>query len=115
MVRYRSHLRKLGLRRVRGTLFPRRLPAHHGCLRAGRADIIRIVLVFDQTFIQIVADLLAGHADEVDPLGIFVDALAVENAPGELPHADAQEFVVLAFDLEPPRFVLGHRFGGVLT
>src|SRR5262249_18006614 len=73
--------------------------------------------ILDQAVVDVVADLLAGSADEVDALDRLVDALPVEDASLQLLDANAEELLVLPLDLPPPRLVLRQllfRFLGAL-
>ena len=60
-------------------------------LRARATQVLRVVRVFDQPVVHVVADLLALDADEVDALDRLVDALAVEDAALQLLDADAEQ------------------------
>src|SRR5688572_5417630 len=78
--------------------------------RAGVAEIVDVVRVLDEAVVDVVADLPAGGADEVDALDRLVDALAVQDATAQLLDADAEELLVLPLDLPPPRLVLRELF-----
>jgi hypothetical protein len=52
-------------------------------------------------------DLHALVADKVDAFDGLVDAFPIEDAALELLDSDAEQFLVLALDLTPTRFVLG--------
>src|SRR6185369_15505200 len=74
------------------------------------AEVVHVVRVLDQAFVEVVAHLLAGGADEVDALDRLVDALPVEDAALELLDADAEQLLVLALYLAPSRFIFGELF-----
>ena len=76
-------------------------------LRAGGAQVVDVVRIFDQPLVHVVADLLALGADEVDAFDGLVDALAVEDAALQLLDADAEQVFVLALDLAAAGFVFG--------
>src|SRR6185503_9751789 len=78
--------------------------------RAGGAEVVHVVRVLDQSFVEVVAHLLAGGADEVDALDGLVDALAVQDAPLELLDANAEQLFVLALDLPAASLVLRKLF-----
>src|SRR5262245_931907 len=69
--------------------------------RTGGAEVVKVVRVLDQAVVDVVADLPAGRADEVDAFDRLVDALAVEDATAQLLDADAEQLFVLALDLAP--------------
>src|SRR5262249_61217803 len=69
-----------------------------------------VVVILDQAVVDVVADLLAGGADEVDTLDGLVDPLAVQDPTLQLLDADAEELLVLPLDLAPPGLVLGKLF-----
>ena len=72
----------------------------------GDAEVVHVVRVLDQAVVDVVTDLLARGADEVDALDGLVDALAVEDATLQLLDADAEQLFVLPLDLPPSRLVL---------
>ncbi len=67
--------------------------------RAGVAHVLDVVRILDQALVEVVADLLADRADEVDALDGLVDALPIEDTALELVDADAEELLVLPLDL----------------
>src|SRR5204862_3602159 len=74
--------------------------------RAGGTEVVQVVRVLDQAVVDVVADLPARRADEVDALDRLVDALTVEDAAAQLLDPDAEQILVLALDLPPSRLVL---------
>src|SRR5262249_14674966 len=73
---------------------------------AGHAEIVHVVRILDQAVVDVVTDLLARGADEVDALDGLVDPLPVEDATLQLLDADTEQLLVLPLDLPPPRLVL---------
>src|SRR5438874_7204010 len=84
----------------------RRLSSRSMGLSAFRARIVLIVGVFLKTLIEGMANFGTADADEVNPLDRFVDALAIENAAFELLNPDAEQVLILTFNLAPASFVL---------
>ena len=82
--------------------------------RAGGAEVVHVVRILDQAVVDVVADLPARRADEVDALDRLVDALAVEDAAAQLLDADAEQLLVLALDLPPTGLVLRKLFLAVV-
>jgi hypothetical protein len=74
--------------------------------RAAAAQVVRIVWVFDETVIHVVADLLTFCTNEVNALDGLVDAFAVEDSTLELLDSNSKQRFVLTLDLPATNFVL---------
>ena len=86
-------------------------------LRTGGADVPEVLGIFDQSLVEVVAHLPAGDADEVDPFDRLLDALAVQDPPGELLDANPEEILgcqaLFVVNLEP-RTMAGETSEGML-
>src|SRR5262249_11722292 len=81
----------------------------------GRAEVVHVVRILDETVVDVVADLPAGRADEVDALDRLVDALPVEDPPPQLLDPDAEQLFVLPLDLAAPGLVLRELLFGLVS
>lgn len=91
-------------------------------LRFGAAatKIILRAGFFGPTLIEVVTDLFALEADEIQAVDAFVDFLAVQHPAPKFLDADAEEFFVAFLDLAPAGFVawkifVVYFFGGAFV
>jgi hypothetical protein len=67
-------------------------------LRTGAAKVIEGKGLFHPTLVEIVANLLAFHADKIDTVDAFVNLLAIEHASFQFVHPNSQQLFVVLFD-----------------